>query len=111
MTDFSSELTQGVEFNSTTGSHDLVFGTRKCAAACFTFQSIPDPVVPDLPFYLILGDVNRDGRVNFLDISPFITLVSSGGFNRGNVFVHEADVNQDSRVNFLDIAPFIQLLG
>ena len=53
---------------------------------------------------ITLGDVNRDGTVNFLDISPFI-LVLSGGFQA------EADVNADGNVNFLDISPFIILLS
>ena len=53
---------------------------------------------------ITLGDVNRDGTVNFLDISPFI-LVLSGGFQA------EADVNADGSVNFLDISPFIILLS
>ena len=54
---------------------------------------------------IILGDVNRDGAVNFLDISPFITALSSVG-----EFREEADINEDGMVNFLDISPFITLL-
>ena len=50
------------------------------------------------------GDVNRDGFVSFLDISPFIDVLSSG------VFQAEADCNQDGVVNFFDISPFIQAL-
>ena len=52
----------------------------------------------------LLGDVNRDGAVNFLDLSAFIAVLSAGEFQI------EADVNQDGVVNFLDIAPFISLL-
>lgn len=52
-----------------------------------------------------IGDVNRDGEINFLDISPFIALLSSGGFQC------EADINEDDVVNFLDISPFISLLS
>ena len=52
-----------------------------------------------------LGDVNRDGTVNFLDISPFISVLSDGGSQA------EADVNGDGNVNFLDISPFIILLS
>ena len=37
----------------------------------------------------LLGDVNRDDTVNFLDISPFISRLASGTFQV------EADVNQD----------------
>lgn len=54
---------------------------------------------------LLLGDVNLDGVVDFLDISPFISLLSTGEFQA------EADINQDETVNFLDISPFIQLLS
>lgn len=53
----------------------------------------------------VLGDVNGDGTVNFLDISPFISMISTG------TFVCEADINGDGIVNFLDISPFIALLN
>ena len=59
---------------------------------------IPEP----LP---LLGDVNGDSTVNFLDISPFIVVLSAGGFQT------EADINQDGNVNFLDISPFIKILS
>ena len=52
----------------------------------------------------IRGDVNGDGDVTFLDISPFISALS------GMEFICEADVNGDGVVNFLDISPFITLL-
>ena len=54
---------------------------------------------------LLLGDVNQDGIVNFLDISPFIGILSTGGTQA------EADINQDGIVNFLDISPFIGILA
>ena len=53
---------------------------------------------------VLLGDVNLDGVVNFLDIAPFVTILSVSGFQT------EADVNQDDLVNFLDISPFISIL-
>lgn len=52
----------------------------------------------------IIGDVNQDDTVNFLDISPFISVLSASGFQ------DEADINRDEEVNFLDISPFIGLL-
>ena len=52
-----------------------------------------------------LGDVNDDGHVNFLDIAPFISLLSTGSFDP------DADINQDTTVNFLDISGFINLLA
>ncbi len=57
-------------------------------------------VFPSLP-----GDVNQDGVVNLLDVSPFVDVVSSGGFQV------EADINQDGVVNLLDVGPFIELLN
>ena len=57
------------------------------------------------PPSVVLGDVNQDGAVDFLDIAPFITLLSS------SVFQAEADVNEDGDVDFLDIGPFITLLS
>ena len=53
---------------------------------------------------VLLGDVNLDGIVNFLDISPFIMRLTTG------VVQAEADINQDGIISFLDIAPFIQVL-
>ena len=53
----------------------------------------------------VLGDVNQDGDVDFLDISSFISLLSSGEFSC------EADIDQNGAVDFGDIAPFIALLS
>ena len=53
----------------------------------------------------LLGDVNLDGGVDFLDISPFISLLA------GSSFQDEADTNRDGEINFLDISPFISLLS
>ena len=57
------------------------------------------------PTQTLLGDINGDQVVDFLDISPFITVLSVGGFQE------EADINGDDSVDFLDIAPFIILLS
>lgn len=54
---------------------------------------------------VLLGDVNMDGTVNFLDISSFISLLSSG------MFKDEADIDRNGVVNFLDISPFISILS
>ena len=53
---------------------------------------------------VLIGDVNLDGVVNLLDISPFIDLLLSGGYSV------EADINGDGAVNSLDIDPFIEIL-
>lgn len=54
---------------------------------------------------ILLGDVNQDGDVNFLDIVPFVALLSISDYQA------EADINEDGGVTFLDISPFIALLS
>ena len=66
-------------------------------------SAAPTPGAFELPF--LLGDVNQDGVVSFLDISPFISVLSTG------MFLDAADTNGDGEVNFLDITPFIALLS
>lgn len=51
------------------------------------------------------GDVNMDGVLDFLDISPFITVLATGGFQA------EADCDGNGVVDFLDISPFITALS
>ena len=53
----------------------------------------------------LLGDCNRDGVIDFSDISPFITVLASDGY------LAEADTNDDGAVTFDDISPFIVLLS
>lgn len=62
-----------------------------------TFAVMSDPAV-------LLGDVDQNGIVNFLDISSFIDLLLAGGYQV------EADINEDGFVNFSDIGPFIVIL-
>lgn len=54
---------------------------------------------------VLLGDVNRDGSVNLLDVNPFIDVLSTSSFQL------EADTNQDGVVNLLDVDSFIQILA
>ena len=49
--------------------------------------------------------MNRNGDVDFLDISPFIGRLSDGTYQ------FEADMNDDEVVDFLDISPFITRLS
>ena len=65
-----------------------------------TLNSKLDAILSDA----LLGDVNRNGTVNFLDIAPFISVLSSGEYQ------FEADCDQSGAVTFLDISPFIALL-
>lgn len=61
-------------------------------------------IAPDFE-QVLLGDVDRSGFVDFLDVSPFIALLSSGEFQA------EADIDQSGEVDFLDISPFIGILA
>jgi len=53
----------------------------------------------------LCGDINQDGFINFLDISPFIDLLAA------NAFQAEADFNGDGLVTFLDICGLIDKLA
>ena len=53
---------------------------------------------------VLLGDVNRDGIFDFDDVSPFVALVLSNGFQV------EADFDGNNSVDFGDVRPFIDLL-
>ncbi|MDB2686012.1 carbohydrate-binding protein [Mariniblastus sp.] len=62
-----------------------------------------ETVSPEPDF--VLGDCNRDGVVDFSDISPFILILSAG------VYLPEADITGDGMVDFDDISGFITLLA
>lgn len=53
---------------------------------------------------IIIGDLNGDGNINALDISPFVDVLISGDY------VFEADIDLDGLVNLLDVDRFIDLL-
>lgn len=52
-----------------------------------------------------IGDVNRDGSLDLLDVGPFVDEISAGGD------LCEADINEDGVVDLLDVGPFVGLLG
>ena len=54
---------------------------------------------------VLKGDVDLNGTVTFLDINPFIMILSGNGFQA------EADCDCDGDVDFLDIQPFIDILA
>jgi len=54
---------------------------------------------------VLLGDVDLNGSVEFLDIAPLIAVLSNG------VFQAEADCDESGEVDFLDISPFITILS
>ena len=66
----------------------------------FTISSI-GVAIPDF----VPADVNRDGIVNLLDVSPFIGLLGSTSY------AMEGDVNKDGVINLLDVVPFVQKLS
>lgn len=63
---------------------------------------------------ILLGDMNCDGSVNGLDVTPFtLALSDSDGYRTfyPDCGVDNADVNGDGFINSLDIDPFIDLLA
>lgn len=92
----SGTLADGSAFSLVLNS-DLSLGDFFSSDATLTVTLVAPTV--------ILGDVNQDGVVTFLDINPFISILSTGGF------LEQADCNLDGVVTFLDINPFIQILA
>jgi hypothetical protein len=56
---------------------------------------------------VLLGDVDLSGTVDFLDITPFIGVLSGSGIPDQP----EADCDESGTVDFLDITPFIAILS
>jgi len=111
-----TSLVPGQTFTVTNRGGEILSGTVNDGTA-FSFELEPNITI-DNSFFdffstltvtltapIILGDVNLDGKVDFLDIAPFISLLSSGSFQ------DEADIDGSGVVTFLDIAPFIAILS
>ena len=79
-----------------------VFWGRESGQGAFQSSGV---TVATPPAPTILGDVNTDGAVDFLDIPSFIAVLQSGEFQA------EADCDQNEEVNFADIVPFIDILS
>ena len=88
---------------ATDGSGNLAVTVRR-ANVQILFSAVCITAFEKVETNFELGDVNQDGMVDFLDITPFIAVVTGGGFQ------FEADTNGDGEVDFLDIVPFINLL-
>lgn len=109
---FLTDTYQFFEFIVTTGTDvtngvtlqlGATTGANVGSEATFFFDDVSVTVPSD--DVTLLGDANQDGVVNFLDITPFIAIISGSGF------LAEADVNEDGSVDFLDITPFIAILS
>ena len=68
-------------------------------------DAFEDEAVAAFSAPFILGDIDGSGAVDFLDIGPFIDLLSNGTFQA------EGDIDGSTEVDFLDIGPFIDLLS
>jgi len=76
-------------------------------------EALLDDVILLQPLCSILGDMNNDGSVDFLDINLFVIALQGEevfytAFPDGNW--DAADCNQDEMVDFQDINAFVQLL-
>ena len=83
------------------GIDDFIVGSRSGGANDGGYAQVYVSQIS--PF--LLGDCNQNGFVDFSDISPFISILSSGGY------LAEADTNGDEVVDFADIALFISILS
>ena len=50
------------------------------------------------------GDVNMDGSIDLLDVTPFVQVLVNGSFQC------EADIDMNGTVDLLDVTPFVNLL-
>ena len=97
--DIETLAIDGFYFSTFFGGSGNQWNTSKDEVAFF------DDFRVSVPSLVLLGDVNGDGAVNFLDIPPFVAVLSAGEFQE------KADIDQNTTVNFLDIAAFVDLLG
>lgn len=83
----------------------LVFHNTSGATGAQPVYSVDNLTVTISDATVLLGDANCDAAVDFLDIVPFIALLSNGDFKA------QADVDMSGEVDFLDIVPFIAILS
>lgn len=102
--DGTSTLDEGGEyalftFNTGTDTTQTFSATELTTGIAVNGFQLTTPMMKSL-----LGDVNCDGNVDLLDVSPFVQLITSGEFST------KADINGDGAVDLLDIGPFVELL-
>ena len=106
--DWQNLLSSAANGTRTLDGNDITSGTAFDGSVDGEFQitnggqtlSIVNPA--EKASGVLKGDVNMDGEVTFLDISPFILALSLPDNAPA-----EADCNCDGIVSFLDISPFI----
>lgn len=114
--EFTTDIYLRDSVENVTASGNLADGITLTGGAVMALQTTLNFVSPDgddirlgpnlrCPFTSILGDVNCDGTVDLLDVSPFVNVIISGDFEP------KADINQDGTVDLLDVDPFIDLLS
>ena len=100
---FMTAINSGDDFAAELRTVDLETGLSTFSG---TIANGPDSQMPwsSIPELPLLGDVNRDGVVDLLDVAPFVALIVDG------VFDAIADINGDGVVDLLDVQPFVDLL-
>ena len=69
-----------------------------------TAVALPIPDGVELVSDVLRGDVNLDGVIDLLDVTPFVAVLTGGSFQI------EADINKDGLTDLLDVTPFVELL-
>ena len=98
------------DFADTSGNTDGIVDVTSEPFWLIFNNDMDDDVFDDLALaafseVVLPGDVDKNNVVDFDDISPFISLLSTGGYQV------EADFDDNNMVDFDDIAPFIQALS
>ena len=103
LTDPNNNITLSWNVN---GSHDMGWLDINCDGRLDMFVADCDTYYMFVQEHkVLLGDVNRDGSINLLDVSAFIDVLASSGCNA------QADTNGDGENNLLDVPSFVDLLG
>ena len=124
LSNLAANFAQGMDVDPTTnilysaiytGGGTGSYGTWDVNTGVFTeileLPAFPDPIGSGYELEMaitsekvLLGDINCDGVVDLLDVSPFVDLLVGGGFSP------KADINGDGVVDLLDVGPFVAIL-